>query len=309
MKKAVVIANPSASQFTGGSHRDVMAILNRDFSLEAVWPSSGSDAAEASWAAVEDGASLVVAMGGDGVVHHVAQGLIGTEARLGIIPAGTTNVISRIFNVPSNPTKAAKMIAAGYPPQLAGTLRMDVTHGTNLSSHHSLFACGLGLDADVVIEADKEPYRKYRFGSIHYAKTALGVALKKFPKKRPHVLVTSGDRTGNVSAIVFQFREIYTYFGRIPLALSQNEPDPVTALLLDRLRRRRIPFITTRIFTRGELGDLPELEIWENVESLTAKADPPVAAQADGESLGMIDEATFTWTPDSIRILGGQESL
>lgn len=308
MEKAVVIANPSASQFTGGAHRDVMAILNKHFDIEAIWPASGTGATKASQKAAKAGTSLVVAMGGDGMVHHVAQGLIESDAALGIIPVGTTNVIARVFDVPKSAQKAARMLTHGRTPEIVGTVRMDLTRGTVQSTHHSLFACGLGLDADVVIEADRDPYRKYRFGSLHYATTAFGVAFRSFPKKKPHISVSDGKRDAVVSAIVFQFREVYTYFGRLPLVVTKKIPDPVSALLVGRLKRRRVPFIAAKIFARSDLGDLREAEIWEHVESVVIEANPPVAAQADGESLGVVDAANFVWHPDSLRIHRGQPS-
>ncbi|NIR41978.1 MAG: diacylglycerol kinase family lipid kinase, partial [Actinobacteria bacterium] len=40
--------------------------------------------------AATEGYDVVAAMGGDGIVHQVANGLLGGEAALGIVPAGTT---------------------------------------------------------------------------------------------------------------------------------------------------------------------------------------------------------------------------
>lgn len=257
MEKAVVIANPSASQFTGGAHRDVMAILNKHFEVEAIWPSSGTGATEASQRAAGAGKALIIAMGGDGMVHHVAQGLIDTEAALGVIPVGTTNVIARVFGIPKSAQKAARLLTNHSEPAIVGTVRMGLTRGAVESTHHALFACGLGLDADVVIEADKEPYRKYRFGSLHYATTAFGVAFRSFPKKKPHISVSDGERESLVSAIVFQFRDVYTYFGRLPLVVTKGVPDPVSALLVGRLKRRRVPLIAAKIFGRADLGASP----------------------------------------------------
>lgn len=305
MEKAVVIANPAASQFTGGSHRDVMAILNKSFDVEAEWPGSGPEATEAARQATELGAGLVVAMGGDGMVHHVAQGVIATGTPLGVIPVGTTNVVSRLLDLPKNPSKAARLLTRPSPPIISGTVRLDLTRGSTVTSHHALFACGMGLDADVVTAADKEPYRKYRFGSLHYASTALGVAFRNFPKRRPHVRVVSGDRELTVSAAAVQFRNVYTYFGRMPIAITPEKPSPMTALLLERLRRRRVPTIATRLLTKRGLEGMSDMEVWKDIETLEATADPPIAMQADGESLGMVDHASISWAPDSISLIRG----
>ncbi len=88
MRSAVLIANPSASQFTGGLFRDVVTTLSSAYELTTQWPVSGSDTMRHSAAAADAGIDVVFAMGGDGVAHHVANGLAGTSTALGLIQQG-----------------------------------------------------------------------------------------------------------------------------------------------------------------------------------------------------------------------------
>lgn len=306
MDRIVVVANPSASQFTGGAHRAVMSALRRAAVVETVWPETPADAEIKAAQAAESGARVVAAMGGDGIVHHVAQGLIDTDAALGIIPAGTTNVIARLLEIPSKPAKAARLIIEGdEPPLTLGTTRMMLTRGSVETTHHAIFACGFGLDAAVVLEADKDPYRKYRFGSLHYARTAIGVAFRDFPRRRPHVTVRYGDSERSAIAALLQFRRVYTYFGAIPLRVSPETPDPMTLLTISRLRRRRIARIVSTLLRNGDLGAVPEMSVVPNVKRVEVTADPPVAAQADGESLGLVDGGVVEWAPGSLRVIIG----
>jgi diacylglycerol kinase family enzyme len=305
MQRVVVIANPIASQFTGGSHRDVMAMLSSAHEVTALWPGSATEATAASVQAVEEGAAVVVAMGGDGMVHHVTQGLIGSEAALGIIPAGTTNVAARLFGIPSKHTKAARLITDSPDPSPIGTARLILTRGDTETVHNAVFACGLGLDAEVVRVADQDPYRKYRFGSVHYARSALGVGIKSYPSVRPHVTFNAGSKAASAVTALVQFREVYTYFGRIAIRLDEEQPDPMSILILERLKRRRIPRILLGALSHRDLGDISGFEVWPHVKELTFRADPPVAAQADGESLGAADGGSVEWMPDSLRIIAG----
>ena len=57
--------------------------------------SRGDDLRAIVRSAVERGCDLVVAAGGDGTVSAVANGLVGTETPLGIIPLGTANVLAQ----------------------------------------------------------------------------------------------------------------------------------------------------------------------------------------------------------------------
>lgn len=283
-----------------------MSALSSVAEVEAIWPSSPAEATEAAAASVIKGAKVVVAMGGDGMVHHVSQGLVGTESALGIIPAGTTNVIARLLHIPMRPVRAARFIAGPGQVRSVGVVSMKLGRGVTETTHHSMFACGFGLDAEVVSRADRDPYRKYRFGSIHYATTAMGVALRSFPSTEPHLNVKSGSREAEAAALLLQFRSVYTYFGRLGLKLSNRAPDPMTALLITRLRRSRIPQITFDVFMRRDLGAVKGFDIWEGVDTVELEADPPVAAQADGEALGMADRASLAWSPDAIRVVAGR---
>jgi diacylglycerol kinase family enzyme len=303
--RVVVIANPVASQFTGGAHRDVMSILTANHQVEALWPSTATEAADMSEAMAADGADVVVAMGGDGMVHHISQGLIGTGAALGIIPAGTTNVIARLLGIPSRHTKAAKLIGRHPAPTSVGVVRMTLQRGTVETIHHAIFACGVGLDAEVVIRADQDPYRKYRFGSVHYLRTAVGVALGKFAGIKPHIAATDGERTAMASTVLVQFREVYTYFGKLPIRLADQPPRPMTILSLDRLRRSRVPQVAIDALLGRDLTRVKGAEVWEEVHRLVLEADPPMATQADGEALGVVDSAVIEWVPTALTVIAG----
>jgi diacylglycerol kinase family enzyme len=305
MQRVVVIANPAASQFTGGSHRDVMALLNSKYEVEALWPGSAPEATAAAEQAVTEGAEIVVAMGGDGMVHHVAQGLVGTDTALAIVPAGTTNVVARLFGIPSKHTKAVRLITDATPPTRVGTARLTLQRGHTETVHHSVFAAGLGLDAEVVRVADEDPYRKYRFGSMHYARSALGVGFKEYPSVKPHVTVDTGDRTATVNTALVQFREIYTFLGKIGLRFHDSVPDPMSILLIERLKRRRIPNIFFSAVTHRDLDGIKGFDVWDSVVTLTFEADPPVAVQADGEGLGQADGGSVDWAPDSLLLVAG----
>ncbi len=270
-----------------------------------MWPATATDAGHASATAASEGFDIVVAMGGDGMVHHVAQGLVGTGTSLGIIPAGTTNVIARLHDVPGRHTRAARLIARQPVPRSIGVASMTLHRGSVETLHHGIFACGMGLDAEVVVRADQDPYRKYRFGSVHYARTAVGVALGRFSGRRPHVVARAGERTESVSTALIQFREVYTYFGRVPIRLSPSSPDPMTVLSIDRLRRWRVPAIAFNALTGRDLTRIRGIQVWEGVDHLRLEGDPPMAIQADGEPLGMVESADVRWAPAALRLIGG----
>ena len=91
-------------------------------------------------AACEAGAQVVVAMGGDGTVNEVAQGLIGGEAALGIVPCGSGDGLARGLGLPMDRRAAFQVALTGV------TSRMDVGYAND---QLFLNVAGVGFDAAV----------------------------------------------------------------------------------------------------------------------------------------------------------------
>jgi diacylglycerol kinase (ATP) len=95
--------------------------------------------------AVRRGEPMVVAAGGDGTIAEVANGLMGTDARLGVIPLGTANVLAHELGLPFSPRAVAAALAFGRTttlwPGVASSARGDRLFVQML---------GVGFDAHVV---------------------------------------------------------------------------------------------------------------------------------------------------------------
>src|SRR5438477_9991542 len=100
---AHVILNPAAGR---GAARRVESTVARAFRAQG-WavdvartegPGHGQELAAA---AARDGAKHIVAVGGDGTVHEVANGLLrsDSDAALGVIPAGSGNDFAKLIGV------------------------------------------------------------------------------------------------------------------------------------------------------------------------------------------------------------------
>lgn len=295
MQVAFLVANPAASQFTGGLHRSVARSLSRRFEVEPIWPNSPDEARGAAARAVTDGAGLVIAMGGDGVVHHVAQGLIGSKTPLAIIPAGTTNVVARLAGIPERPSAAVKLLTGEHAIVPQPVLEVDAETQRGPLHRAALFALGVGPDALVVAAADAEPYRKYRFGGVHYARTALAVTWGQLRKMRPNATLSAGGQTRRVIGAMAQFRPAYTFFGRVPLRFETATPAPMTVLAIERVRMRKTLSIVRGALGKGGLDRVAGFEVLPSVESMSIRSDRPLLAQADGELLAEVTslEARF----------------
>ncbi len=305
MARLMLVANPAASQFTGGDHRSIVRVLSRHHLVEAVWPNSARDARSIAADAVTAGFDGVLAMGGDGIVHQVAQALVGTDVFLGVIPSGTTNVFARQIGLPIKPTRAARVLA-GEPTvtaQAVVTVDAAMADGSR-TTHHAVFVVGAGMDADVVLAAEAEPYRKYRFGALHYARTTLGMLWSDLRKRRPTISVESGEREATAIGVMAQFHPAFTYFGRRPLRFHPDNPQPMTLLIVEALPARRVPALIGRIATGRRLDEVKGVGTWGSVTTFTLTADPPTRAEVDGEVIGEVTSAIVTHRPESLWVAG-----
>jgi diacylglycerol kinase (ATP) len=115
--------------------------------------------------ASEKGYDAVVAVGGDGSLNEVAKGLIGSNTKMGIIPAGSGNGLARNLNIPLDLKKAIQVIN-NY-----NTTKIDT--GT-LNGEPFLNVAGIGFDAHISWMFSQQKKR----GFFSYVK----LTLKEFPR-------------------------------------------------------------------------------------------------------------------------------
>ena len=113
MPTARLIVNSTSGGGRGAriARQASLELQRRGCRHEVLYSNSPADPAVLAAQAVGDGCSLVVGVGGDGLVHAVANSLVGTPTTLGIIPAGRGNDIARGLGIPLRLTEACELIA------------------------------------------------------------------------------------------------------------------------------------------------------------------------------------------------------
>lgn len=306
MRRLLLLANPSASGFTGALYRDVVSILDTSFDVDAEWPQGPEETRARASRAAKDGYAVVVAMGGDGVVHHAANGAVDTTAALAIIPVGTTNVAARIFRLPRKPRDAAAAIAKlpSVPTRLA---RIESMGGGDKNVEFATFAVGVGFDADVVERADRRPHSKLRFGGFHYAESAISALLRDWRDRPANLRVeVDGTRFDGVAALT-QVHNPYTYFGRVPLHITEGPVNGLAAVVAENLEVHRAAGIFTKAVLRRPLGRRLGADVYTCFSSLTIEAEPATPFQADGEHLGTASLIEITPARDALLVVRNPE--
>ncbi len=107
--------------------------------------------------ALNEGADVVIAVGGDGTVRTVASAMGGTNHAMGIIPIGTGNLFARNMNIPVGDLEAAMLIALSH-----GSYKVDIGRLTLLDhpeddhGHAFLIIAGIGFDALMIDDTDPQ---------------------------------------------------------------------------------------------------------------------------------------------------------
>ncbi len=140
--RACLVVNPQAGRGRAGRFAArVWALLRGTFrDLEMAVSRSARHLTELASEAVSAGYDVVVGCGGDGTVHHLLAPILGSSARLGIIPLGSGNDVARSLGIPRDYAAACEIVARGK------IRRFDLARVGD-----RLFAsvAGVGLSADV----------------------------------------------------------------------------------------------------------------------------------------------------------------
>ncbi len=125
-----------------------MEILTKNGHSVTVAPTTGPATAGAiARDSIARGADLILAAGGDGTINEVAEGMVNSRVPLGILPAGTANVLAMEMRMGAKLLRAAERLEEAVPRRISvGHLSCD---GGKVSRYFLLMA-GVGLDAHVV---------------------------------------------------------------------------------------------------------------------------------------------------------------
>lgn len=269
--EAVLIANPAAGR--GRAIRMLPhvreALAARGVTRVFVTTRPGEEQSLAH-AASRDGATTIIALGGDGTWANVARGMLsaGGRARLAILAAGTGNDLAFSTGIPAHDMRAAIEIALGREER-----RVDVGEAAGV---HFLNCCGVGFDAEVVRSISETRWVR---GHAVYLLTALRHLLA-FPGIDVRVSAPTPSNSQRVLMVVVSNGP--RFGGGFLIApeaqIDDGMLDVVTVSNAPTLRRARLLAMATRGRHVGE----PEIAM-AHIRELTLSFDAPPLFETDGE--------------------------
>lgn len=238
--------------------------------------------------AVEDGADIVVAYGGDGTVMEVVNGLIGTDVPLGILPGGTGNVLSVEVGIPQTLVEAAKLLVS----EDSAVRRIDAgqcdADGWE-ESRHFLLRVASGFDAQRVNMTDRE--LRDKFGRMAYFVGALQAIPESTAVQYSFTL--DGEQVQ-----VEGFTCLVTNAGNMGIEGLSLAPDiDIGDGLLDVISVNDLDFASLSAAIKSITNQQPEPEHFRHWQAreVTIASDPAQPVIGDGEKWGE--------TPVTIKVL------
>lgn len=248
--------------------------------------------------ALDAGADVVLAGGGDGTVRVVTSELAGTDVPFGLVPLGTGNLLAR--NLGMDPGNLEANIATALHGQVRridmATIALENTRTGTSTRDTFLVIAGIGLDAQVL--ADTKDDLKRKFGWLAYSEAGV----RNLPGKRKKVRISIDDgptHTVSIRSILF------ANCGKLPAGIDFIPEANIDDGELDIVvMSPRNTFGWVRIAAKTLLRHsvpIPVLEFHRG-RKVRVVAHEPMGTQLDGDLSGDVTSLTVEVQPGALAV-------
>ncbi|MGW7361464.1 diacylglycerol/lipid kinase family protein [Streptomyces sp. NPDC054802] len=273
MRQFTAVVNPAAGGSSGTAALLPLARLLREAGarLDTQYSRSLEHAQEVARQAGGQG-HVVLAVGGDGIAGCVGGALSGTDAVLGIVPAGRGNDFARALELPTEPAALAELLLNGSPRPV-DTIRVSSAFHAETSVLGSVYA---GVDA--VANRHANTSRLLRGAASYYA-GGLRAVLGWRPAA--YRITVDGTRYERRGYTVVAANSGFYGFGR-RIAPGARVDDGLLDVVVIRHAPKRLFFTMMNELKTGAHVARPEVEVLRGRE-VRIEADRDVPYGADGE--------------------------
>lgn len=281
MEKFLLIANPAAQSGKGALIAEHAAALLREGlaedSLSLVFTNQPKHASDI--AAHSEGFTTIIALGGDGVIHEVVNGLMWRKAvdrpSLGVIAAGSGNDYARALGLSTKIDKACDQLLRSKPrPVDIGKVNDDFFMET----------LSFGLDAAIAIDTMDRRKKSGRKGALLYMESGIDQLINHLDEY-PYKVRFDGGRSREDRLITFAVQIGPYYGGGFKICPKAKMDDGLFDVCVSHPPITAMKAIA--VFLKAKSGkhvNIPNFEFERARElSIDLEAEPP--AQMDGEKL------------------------
>lgn len=288
MKNIAFIVNP----ISGTKAKNRVTKLIRDlldpqlFSPTVVVTEYAGHATQLAQQFALEGYYAVIAVGGDGTVNEVANGLVGTNTALGIVPNGSGNGFARHLDISTRMNRAIEMLNSSEV--------ISVDYGM-VNDKKFFSTCGVGFDALVAVQFNEGKSR----GLKTYVQNTLQ-SLFNYKPETYHILGEDIDVTTEAFLITFANAGQWGYDAYIaPKASVQDGLMDIA--IVNKFPLSAAPKLALNLFTHN----IDENFYMNTVRSkaITLVRENAGAIHIDGDPFEMPAELTIKIVEDGLKVL------
>lgn len=306
--RALLVVNPKATATTKRSRDVLVHAVSSDLKVEVVETERRGHAMDLARDAVAEGLELVVALGGDGTVNEVVNGLLadgpgGHVPALAVVPGGSTNVFTRALGLPRDPVEATGQILEA----LQAGRRRRIGLG-KADQRYFTFCAGLGIDGEVVRQVEARRRRGTRATNGLYVRTTVRAIYTSSDRRHPPLtlLVPGEEPVAGLALGFVQNTAPWTYLGSRAV-----DPSPAASFDtgLDLYALRNLRTVTALRQLRQILtssGRPPRgraVVSRHDLAELTLNSETPQPFQVDGDFLGERTTVVFRAVPSALDVV------
>lgn len=309
MVRIVIVTNPVARRTRPHLSRWVADSLSDVAKVTVVATTHRNHATDIAAQAAADGDDAVVALGGDGTVNEVLQGIAQTPTRLAVLPGGSTNVYARILGLPRRLMGATAVLRDA----IAADRTRRVPAG-RANDRWFAWCAGFGYDAEVVGQVERHPRMKRYLGQPAFLLHGWGARSRM---RDTSIRIQAGPPgSGDSSqqpptdtrvggAAVICNADPYTFLG--PLA-SRMCPEAVLdrgldCTALNDLSWATLTGVVSKALTGSDVQTLDQVTAWRDREWYELSSAQPLAMHTDGDPIGASQRLRVQAVPDAINLL------
>jgi diacylglycerol kinase (ATP) len=287
-KPIVFIVNPNSGTHLQDRLKECLErFLNHQKFEYSIWYTTHpGHATELARKAVAEGFEYVIAVGGDGSVNEVAAGLLGSEAILGIIPAGSGNGLAMHLGYGRVIEHAVKKLNSAEPQLI----------DCGLCNERPFFnVAGVGFDGFV----SNRMNNLRRRGFLPYLLTSLQAGLEYSPKLC-RIEANGEIITERCFAISVANGPMYGYNVQIAPGAKLDDGQFLVVLLKDAPKWQYFAAVPSTL--NGKILEEPFVQYF-STNHLTISSDGNNHVHIDGEGFKVDDPLRFSIRPQALKVL------
>ena len=241
--------------------------------------------------AVKEGYKTVLAMGGDGTIEAIVQGIVGSKTRLGVIPAGTENNIAKSLGIPLELTDACDFFLTNK------AIKIDLGQVKTSKGKKFIFTemATIGLSAAIYPDASK-----VQDGQITKILSAARTLIQQ--TTTPVVYLTLDDESKiKVETMLVMVSNTPEFGKNFLVASNASMRDGLLDIsVYPEFSKSELMGYYTAVMDGGFSGD-GKVQQYQ-ARKIKIKSDPKLAVMADGIELGS-GSVTIKVLPGALRII------